>query len=190
MASLYRIQTRLVGIPGGEGLTTFHFRAADGSGDAAVTAVAAFWNAVDSHISSTVTMVGTGEIITFEDTTGTISSITPYVPFSVPGLVAGDVLPDATAGLLRWRTNSVVAGRRLQGRTFMPKPVEAESTNGNPNGTYQLDVRAAGTALVGAADATLVVWARPVPGVRPGASGDVVDASVWGEWAVLRSRRG
>jgi hypothetical protein len=56
-------------------------------------------------------------------------------------------------------------------------------------------IAAAGNTLLGAADAQLVIWSRPVTGSedpeddREGSEHLAATASVWSQFAVLRGRR-
>ena len=105
------------------------------------------------------------------------------------GADAGEVLPTTLNGLIRWATGNVVAGRQLKGRTFVPAPVEAENTTGGVvNAAYITGVGTAISALLGAANAELVIWSRPTP-ERLGSHGTVIGGTVWQQWAVQRGRR-
>lgn len=189
MVSLYRIQTELTGLPGGSGLSTFHFLASAGSGQDAQDAVDAFWASIISHVLLGITAKPKNECITFEDSTGEVLSVTPVSGIGANGSQTGEALPYATAGLVRWRTNTVVAGRRLQGRTFLPNPGETNSgAGGVPVSAYLNELQAAGDALIASALSTPVVWARPTES-RAGTHGEITAASPWGQFAVLRSRR-
>jgi hypothetical protein len=189
VVSLYRIQTELTGLPGGSGLSTFHFLASAGSGQDAQDAVDDFWASIASHILLGITAKPLNECVTFEDTTGTVLSVTPVSGIGNNGSQTGEALPYATAGLIRWRTNTVVAGRRLQGRTFLPNPGETNSgAGGVPVAGYTAELAAAGAALIGSALSTPVVWSRPTES-RVGSHGEITAASPWGQFAVLRSRR-
>jgi hypothetical protein len=92
----------------------------------------------------------------------------------------------ATQGLIRWRTGVFIAGRELRGRTFIPGATESRSANGRPDSTYITTAETAAQDLLdnAALGAALVVYSVTHRQVEL-----VQSRSVWGQWAVLRSRR-
>jgi hypothetical protein len=199
MAIVYRLQTVLGGLAGGAGLTTFHFLASGGSGQEAQDSVDAFWSAVDVAMTNNISITPTNELVAFEDTTGEISSFTPVSGVGHQGDDVSARLPPTTQGLIRWGTDGVVAGRRVQGRTFVPGPSEANSTTtGVPEAAYVTALTAGITALLASATSSPCIWSRPVeadpeadPPVegRLGSSHLITGGAVWSQWAVLRGRR-
>jgi hypothetical protein len=114
---------------------------------------------------------------------GALEAITTVTSSQAAGTAAGDLIPFATQGLLRLFTPTIVNGRLLQGRIFLPGSVESDS-NGGPTGTYMSDYNAAGNALAGDASTSWIVWSR-----THAAFSAISEASTWNKWAVLRSRR-
>lgn len=110
------------------------------------------------------------------------------VVLSGAGKTAGQQVADSTQILFRWRTADVVAGRRVQGRTFIPGMVTAYLNNGNVANATLTTLQAAATALV-SADVGLGVWSRPTEG-RAGSFHEATSGSAWNELAVQRGRRG
>lgn len=103
---------------------------------------------------------------------------------SVSGAQSGTNVPNATQGLLRYRTSAIINGRRLLGRTFIPGLAIAGDAGGEVNSTTR-------TGLIAMANewrtAGLVVWHRPQADDGQAVSPVGVDA--WSEYAVLRRRR-
>jgi hypothetical protein len=89
----------------------------------------------------------------------------------------------------------VVNNRIVRGRTFVPGMLEDNNFSpGVPGGNFLTVGLAAATALIDDATANFVIWSRPFEGSetvspRVGTRHGVVQAEVWSEWAVLRSRR-
>jgi hypothetical protein len=100
----------------------------------------------------------------------------------------GTSVADATQVLCRWRTNSIIGGRRLQGRTFVPGLTKGSLSGGNLSASAQGDIASACATFVN----DLVgfqVWHRPVGGTG-GSAAPVTGSAVWNELAVQRKRRG
>ena len=185
---MIRVTTEWAGtIVGGPYYTTMYFEGdTDGEADAAVAAVGAFWIALDPHIVSGAQSTVLTDVELVDPATGQITAV-----FSTPGAVnvfagTGDALPWATQGLLRWRTGDFIGGREIRGRTFLPGMRETDSVGGVPTLVWS-------TAVQEAAD-DLLVAAAPAGGMSVyspthGQSSLVTNASPWGRWAVLRSRR-
>lgn len=93
---------------------------------------------------------------------------------------------DANNALVQWRTDTVVRGRRLQGRTFLPGFGSGAVSGGNLLPALQsLIITAADTMRE---DAGLLVWSRPVDGAG-GQATLASSCSVWSEIAIQRGRR-
>lgn len=100
---------------------------------------------------------------------------------------AGEPVADSTQVLLRWVTGSVLGGRFVRGRTFIPGLSVSHLTNGNLSTTAISGCQAAQSSFLGAGTG-FGVWHRPKGGV----GGALVPASggtTWQELAVLRRRR-
>lgn len=95
---------------------------------------------------------------------------------------------DATQALLRWQTATIINGRFLQGRTFIPGLSRDAIVLGNLSASAIADFQGAADGLV-TADVGFGVWHRPTSGTG-GAFHDYTSAGVWNELAVLRRRRG
>lgn len=104
---------------------------------------------------------------------------------------ATDALPRQTQGLVRLGTSTVINGRRVRGRMFVPGPLEvANDVNGLPTSGYTTSVTAAFASILaaGATASSPVIWHRPVGG-SGGASPLITSVGTSPTWSVLRSRR-
>jgi hypothetical protein len=151
-----------------------------------------FWDTLKSHMDDGLTIDFDPICIAVEATTGALTgAFAGTDPLSVTGTAAGDPLPGQTQGLVRLATSTVVSGRRLRGRLFIPGPVEADNTSaGVPSSTYTTDVTTAAATLLaaGATASDAVIWHRPTGGAG-GASADITGVGTASTWSVLRSRR-
>lgn len=169
---------------GAPGYTNLYFDHAADVGTIA-TALDTFWTAVATWIPSPVTIAfHEGAII--EATTGELvdgASLgsTPTYTGSGAGVIA------APAGLcMTWRTNDVVGGRRVRGRTFI---VPLATGHYQTDGTLYSPPTYTATAqdLIDDSGDALVVWHRPVAGTG-GSFHTATDAAVRDRVSVLRSR--
>ena len=151
-----------------------------------------FWDGVKSHMSTGISVDFDPICIAVEATTGVLTgAFAGTDPTTVVGTNAGEILPYQTQGLVRLATSSVISGRRVRGRLFIPTPGEADNTAaGAPNATYVTDVTTAAATLLaaGATASDAVIWHRPTGGTG-GGSADITGVSCATTWSVLRSRR-
>ena len=131
-------------------------------------------------------------VLAIEATTGVlVTTFTAAPALAVTGTDTGDVLPRQTQGLLRWGTASVIGGRRVRGRLFMPAPAEDQnSISAAPEAAYQSALTTAGATVfvAGATASAACIWHRP-NGAGPGASPLITSAAAAPVWSVLLSRR-
>lgn len=195
---LWRVQTSFTGagVVGG-GLSTMYF---DGAGLAldAHSAVAAFWTACAPIVQSDLVGAVTSEVALIDETDGSLLLIEAAPLTAIDFTGTGEVAALATQGLMRWRTSTIIDGREIRGRTFIPAVPEAFSVAGRPNASYITTLNGAAQGLGDDPDSVLVVWRRPREAdpeadppvtARPGNFGIVTAVSAWTEFAVLRSRR-
>ena len=123
-----------------------------------------------------------------DDATGTLTGVwnDPRVLTNV-GAGTGQPVADTTQILCRWGTNTIVNGRFLKGRTFIPGMVAGSLQNGNISPTALGNMNAAVAFLIDPTDG-FGVWHRPVLGAG-GVFQLAISSSVWSELAVLRRRR-
>lgn len=184
------------GLPGG-GLSTLYWApgTVGGSTADATDCLARFRGIFNSFIANlplSITFTFDQTVLAIEATTGVLTQAFTAAPaLSVTGTNAGDVLPRQTQGLLRWGTATVINGRRVKGRLFMPAPAEDKNAAGGvPESTYQSALTTAGATvfIAGATSSEACIWHRP-NSLGAGASPDITSASAAPVWAVLRSRR-
>ena len=152
----------------------------------------ASWDAVKAALDDAVSIDFDPICIAVEATTGALTgAFAGTDPTTVVGTNATDALPRQTQGLVQFSTASVIGGRRVRGRLFIPGPCTgSNTTSGSPTTTYSsLLVTAFGSLLTAGATASqLVVWHRPQGG-SGGASPVVTGVGSATRWSVLRSRR-
>lgn len=182
---LYRVTTLFTGTPAvGGGINQFYFAETAGSAAQAHAAVASFWAGVKTQMSSALTYTVAGEIELFDAATGQITGLATTDAVTSVGTQAGDMLPPATQGLVRWRTGFFANGRELRGRTFLPGMVEGSNLNGAPASTVVTALSGYAASLVSGTNHQLSVYSRAHASAAP-----VTSSSVWTKWAQLRSRR-
>lgn len=151
-----------------------------------------FWDTVKSAIHSGLTVDFDPICIAVEATTGVLTgAFAGTDPLSVTGTAVGTALPLQTQGLLRLQTSTVVGGRRLRGRLFIPAPEEGDNdTAGVPDSGYVTALNTAGATLLaaGATASDPVIWHRPTGGAG-GTDAPITAVSASSAWSVLRSRR-
>lgn len=148
------------------------------------TFLGAIDGALDSGTTWTVATAGREWDATTGGLTGAWTHTTPYTGV---GGVAGQAVPDAIQILFRWGTSTIVNGRFLSGRTYIPGCAAINQDDGNMEESLRAAIEANGQTFAGSS-ATPVVWHRPVSG-SGGQEVQMQTCSVWSEFAVLRKRR-
>jgi len=176
----------------GGGVSTFAFE--DPVSDAAATDLLAelqvFWGDVSQMLDEDVTLTMEDNPAQYVASTGVLQNVySATAPAAVTGVQPGDSVPRASQALIRWATAEIINGRRLRGRTFIPGITSTLTTDaGGLDGGAVAQLAQAANDFIDAAPAPMVVWHRPVNGAG-GSTGLVTIASVWDQFAVLRSRR-
>lgn len=183
--SIYRVRVELTGadVVGG-GLSTFFFDGATGTAQQAATAVGVLYDALDNQMSTTVVWRTLPEVYVLNEIDGAVMDIIPVSTQSGTGQGASAILPRQVQGLIQMRTGSIISGRQLRGRIFVPGPTVGSQTDGNPSAAYIAALNAATATLIGTANADWVVWSR-----THGTKSAVTSAGTWSKWASLNSRR-
>lgn len=187
MGSISRLRVSWTGggVIGG-GVSTFYFAGADGANPGAVRS---FFNASPLLFpaSVTITVPNNGDVI--ENTTGDL--VGTWTSGGALAPVSGTNTGDFAMGVgmrVRWLTAGIVAGRRVNGSTFLvPIASGIFDTDGTLDGATVTAEKTAADALVAAAPA-LCVWSRPTPS-RAGSSHLVMSTQVPDKVSWLRSRR-
>lgn len=95
-------------------------------------------------------------------------------------------LPDAAMGLVRYRTDQIINGRYVNGRTYIPGLSTGAADGGNVSTGCLAALQSFGDALVGSNK--LYVYSRP-KGAGAGTILASTRAEAWNEFAILRRRR-
>jgi len=198
MAVILRTQATIGGtaLPGG-GLSTLYWLpgSAGGSTADATDCLARFrdvWVSIGTRLTSTINFVFDQTVLAIEATTGVLTgSFTAAPALTVVGGSGSEPLPRQTQALMRFGTASVINGRRVRGRLFVPGVQEGDNTTGGvPIAALvtALTTAAATLFVAGATSSEAVVWHRPQGGAG-GTHADITAAQGSTEWSVLRSRR-
>lgn len=184
--AINRVRVIWTGTPTvGDGLSTFHFNSAVGTPAQQVAAVNLFLDSVSVSYADNLSWSTDPDVATLNEATGALEGIASVAVASGVGADTTDQLGPATQGLLRLTGAMIVGGRLLRGRLFLPGPCEAaNSAGGIPLVGYRDDYEAAAAVMIADANVEWKIWSR-----THGVAGDVVTATVWTKWAVLRSRR-
>lgn len=187
----YRVNQTLPS--GGPGLSVFHGRIQTGSGPEVASQqladrVRTFFDGVKALFNSGISWQFPGEVLELDTTTGVLTgvhAVTP--PANVVG--TGSAAMAAPAGAkVRWFTPAIVAGRRLQGGTFLvPLMTSSYESNGTLLGSSITVIDAAAAAFI---DTSL--WTNAAPSVYSrthGIQADITSRRTPDRVSVLRSRR-
>lgn len=184
MALMYRVRTEFSGLTGAPYLSTMYFEAAASSAAAASERVAAWWNDVNALSYTDLLWNVLPDVDVVESTTGQIVGVDAGTPDSGTGGASGEALPYATQALVRWRTGEYVGGREIRGRTFIPGIAELYSVQGQLSGSAETIINDAAQVLLTPTGPNLIIYSRARLQFA-----NVTSASVWNQFAVLRSRR-
>lgn len=151
-------------------------------------AVHTLWESIEGELVNEVLYFQDQAGRQVDETTGTlVGQWTDSEAFGGAGTSSGEAVADATQALIRWRTEAVVGGRFLQGRTFVPGLAVENLVNGNLSAASQSTFNGALATFIAGADG-FGIWHRPVLGAG-GVHHEATTGSMWSELAVLRRRR-
>lgn len=182
---MLRVRTEFLGTSGTPYLSTMYFGtdATQADADNAVDAVGDFWQGLNGVMCPPLTWATLAQVAVITPA-GVVTGAFTTTPRTGAGIQTGDMLPQALQGLVRWRTNSFVGGREIQGHTNVPCLSESSQVAGVINSANLTTINTAAQALNARVDNQLMVWSR----VNNSAIA-VQTATVWDRFAVLRSRR-
>lgn len=150
----------------------------------AILALNAFFFTLAGYVTNTLSYTIDGDVDVIDISTGQITSVLAGTPVTFTGSASGEKLPPFTQGLLRMTTGLYLAGRQVRGRMFLPGMVETSNTAaGVPLTAMVTAIDAAGVTLA-ADSAGFSVYSR-----TRHAAATVTGATMWTQWASLRSRR-
>lgn len=201
MVQMLKVTAKWAGFPGAPGYSNFYFRdfsvsetPTQAEAQGAVNRVNGFFGAIADRLPPSVNVTVQSEIQVIEATNGDL--VTAYnvpVPTAIPGTAAETRYSGPTGIVVTWRTQTVVRGRRVRGRTFLvPVSNACFQADGTIEPTTHDDIAIAASALASASDTPdLGIWSRPTSKTATdGSFAPVTVASVPDMAAVLRSRRG
>lgn len=188
---MLRVQIVYTGLAGMPAVNNVYF---EGSGPVlalgAAGLVSDFVNELTPFLSDDVTVDVSNIVVEINPASGETIEFHEGTGLTVQGEAVVDPLPVGTSAVFQFRTGGVVAGRRVQGRIYVPGM--DEGVNG-PGGLMTASIPpilgpAASTTL-GAGNPVHVVWSRPVEGGRAGSTHPVNVYAVSRVFSNLRSRR-
>lgn len=157
--ALWRVRMAWTGIYGSNSLSTHYFDDSVAASPAdCVTATKTFWTDLEPYFSSGLTW-STDPAVDTLSLTGTLTGTTGVVPQFGSGTNGTNLTPQQTQGRIFWQTGVIVAGRRLQGATFIPGiPLNDLDSQGNFATSTITAVNTIANAF--ASGTGLVVWSR------------------------------
>lgn len=176
----------------GGGINQIFFNNALADAQACTDAVQDFWDSFEPIMSTGVSYELSGTVTEIDHVTGGLVSAAGVTTEGIKqGDDPGNPLPPATQFLIRAFTPTVVNGRLLRGRIYVPGMMELQNDeNGAPTVGMVTGALAAAQALMDDLTAIWVIWHRPPPGAGAGGQmSGVTSVGAWDQWAVLRSRR-
>lgn len=198
--SLIRVQTIWGGVAGSPYYTNLYALGplTTNNGNDLAAAWRTFLASLTAVLANGMTAQIQPELLEFDETTGTVTGAGTTTQAVVNFTAAGDQLPHANQGLVRWSTAGIVHNRRVRGRTFIPGVLEAHSdANGNPNTVLTNPLGSGLAALLTTMSGRMRIWAQPLDNAtpdpnnpnRPGSAHAITAQAVAPFFAVLRSRR-
>jgi len=185
MPQSFRVRTTIAGGPGGTGLSTMYFETGGGLlAEDAADAVVGFWNDCKTAIVNDLTMSTETSVYVIDGPTGQPTGVETVTGGSISGTSSSDPAAWAQQGLIEWRTGNFIDGREIRGRTFIPGPSYDLGGNGVPTSLYKSKLQTAIDNFLGNGLIHFQVYSR-----THHLAAEVVAASIWPKWAVLRSRR-
>jgi hypothetical protein len=173
---------------GGTGLSTFYFEdgtAADGS-----SAVGSFFAALQPFIPAAVSISvpATGDV--FDSATGELTGVwSGGTSSTTTGTSTTTNYAAGTGMYVRWVTAGVVAGRKVQGRTFLAPLANGQyDSQGSIVDATVSTMQAAAAALIADTGNVLQIWSRPRTTLA-GTVHAVTSAVAMDKVTSLRSRR-
>lgn len=184
---MIRVTSEWTGGQGTPYYTTMHFGgSSSGEAGTAANAVRNFWFQLENQLGGDLTVNVLDDVPLINVTTGQIEAMFNAPTAPVAFTSTEQPLPWTTQALFRLRTGVFVNGRELRGKVFIPGNTENRSLDGVPDNAWQTLLNGNWTFAFGglAGSNAVQVWS-PTHGVAD----NVQSATVWEQWASLRSRR-
>lgn len=184
--ALRELQTVWTGVGGAPHYTTV--RSLDGGTTTAqdlADAWITFLQAIDIFWVNNLTAVVQTDVRVINVGTGALEGVEVVTGATVPGVSTSDQTPRVSQCLIQWRTAQIVAGRFLRGRTFLPGfNVGTTDDDGTLDDAIAAAVATEANTFVSSMGSDAAVWSR-----THGVAASIDLATVWGEFAYMRSRR-
>jgi len=194
--AIYRVRTGFFGWPGAPGLMTHYFAGTQIIQQPfAVLASDRVKNALTNArplYSATTNWLIEPLVDVIDEANGELLDTYTVNQTSVAGTGSNEQMPHATQLCISWKSDGIVNGRRVRGRTFLgPVAASANTAAGVPTAAALTALTAFGNAMEDAGTTFVrhVIWHRPTVGGTDGSHHDVIQHSQKPKWAVLRSRR-
>ena len=186
MSEIAQLRTVWSGVAGSPYYTNVFIEPTIGSDlQTCANAWKSFLGDVDANCTTTLTWTLQNEVSIIESTTGQLVGADTITGGTGTGSASGDPLPRATQLLVQWKTNAIVNGRRRHGRSFIPGLIETLNVApGVPSGTVTAATAAQAGGFITACDGAFIIYSPTHRSFSP-----VTAATVWDQWAQLRSRR-
>lgn len=180
---MLRVTTEITGYAGAPYYSTMHFGGeTQPEADAAVGGVFQFWEDWAAVMASGGQVNVNNDVDVVDPATGQVTAQLQVPTLAITPSGPAEILPPTCQALVRWSTGTWIAGRQLRGRTFIPAMMETNSVAGRPNGASIPLWQAYAETLLSTTDFGIYSPTHRV--FHLGAT-----ATVWQEWASLRSRR-
>lgn len=153
----------------------------------AVNAVVAFWTPIAAIMYNGITIRVDPAGVVIDEATGLPTGIqVADTPDPIQGSADGEMLPMQVQGLVRLQTSLYVAGRRVQGKVFVPGITEGNAVAGFPSTAARSAMQAGADQLNGDPLDTNVagVYSKKNRVWTP-----ITATSTWDYFATLKSRR-
>lgn len=201
MASVFSVRAIWSGFQGAPGYSNFRFTGlgTDAANNAAGAAVRTFFGAMSANFLTGWTITVQSEVTEWDVQTGLLVGVSTMT--TPPSPVGGSATITQYAGgsglAISWHTNTIFAGRRVQGRTFIVPVVGVFETDGTLTTGAIASMKAAGDALIASGPGDFSIWAKTFSVVTPpakpvqigGATASVTSCTVKDMASQLRTRR-
>ena len=184
MALIRRVRVVWTGVAGSPAYSNFYFLNSEGDAQGYITPVGAFIASCVQYVHSSVTATVQPEVPLIDSVTGDITGTLLGTSVIHQGARTDEIIPPINNLLVRWNTQQFNGGRRIKGRMFVPYPTQLLNADGKVETSSRNGLLAAAQTFVNATGPEFVIWSRTTGAVAP-----VTQASVWDQFAALRSRR-
>lgn len=188
---MIRIDVVYTGLQGLPGVSSLYWAGdSQAVADDAAAATVDFFEAIQANLTPLMQVDVSNIAVGVNEEDGVLFDFLPVIGTTINGTGVDEPYPIGTACVFQFKTATIVRGRRVQGRIYVPG-----FTEGNDSGTGVLDpgnvtgLSTIAANTLGAATGVQVVWSRPVEGGAAGSIAPVVTYGVSEVFSNLRTRR-